>query len=110
LELRDQIIGQITLEGDQEWTPEERAWIEAVATQTAIALENARLVEESQLSAARERLTNEITAKIWSSTSLDVILQTAVRELGRALDVTEAVIELSADQALDAGDTKDKFK
>jgi GAF domain-containing protein/HAMP domain-containing protein len=98
LELRDQAIGQILLEGDQEWTSEERSWVDAIATQAAIALENARLVEESQSVAAFEKLKNEITAKIWSSTTTDGILQSAIRELGRVLDVAEATIELSNDR------------
>ena len=72
--------------------------IESIATQAALALENARLVEESQSTAARERLANEITAKIWASTSVDAIMQTAVRELGHALDVTEATIEIKMEE------------
>ncbi len=92
--LRDQIIGQIKLEGDDEWNSEERALIEAVATQTALALENARLLEESQQLAVRERLVSEIGAKIWSSTTVDSILQTAVREIGRIMNTTETSIEI----------------
>jgi GAF domain-containing protein len=94
LALREQIIGRLSLEGGQEWTPEERTLIEAVATQAALALENARLLEESRQLALRERLAADIIGKIWSSSSADNILQTAIRELGRALRADEAIIEI----------------
>jgi GAF domain-containing protein len=92
--LREQAIGFLSLEGGQEWTTEERNLIEAVATQAALALENARLLEESQQLALRERLVAEITSKIWASPNIDLILQTAIKELGRALRADEATIEL----------------
>jgi GAF domain-containing protein len=98
LALRDQTIGQISIATNEEWTPEQRNLIESIATQAALALENARLVEESQATAAREHLTTEITAKIWSATTADGILQTAVRELGRALEASEVNIEISLDE------------
>ncbi len=98
LTLRDQIIGQITLEGEDEWTQEERAWVDAVATQAAIALENARLVEQSQKAATYEHIVSEITGKVWSASSIDAILRTAVRELGRALNANEARIELGLEE------------
>jgi GAF domain-containing protein/HAMP domain-containing protein len=94
LTLREQIIGQLRLEGLQSWTPEERGLIEAVATQASLALENARLIEESQQVALRERLVAEITGKIWSSPNMDIILQTTVKELGRALRADDATIEM----------------
>ncbi|MFZ5879652.1 MAG: GAF domain-containing protein [Chloroflexota bacterium] len=96
LTLRDQLLGQIMLAGDGDWTPEERNMIEAIASQAALALENARLVEDSQRLARRERLVAEITSKIWASTTIDGILQTTVREMGRALDTDEVIIELKA--------------
>ena len=95
LALRDQIIGQISMASTDEWTPEQRNLIETIAAQAALALENARLVEESQTIAAQERITNEIIAKVWSSSNTDNILQTAARELGRALEAAEVDIELS---------------
>jgi len=94
LALRDQIIGEITLEGGLDWTTEDQGWVEAVATQAALALENARLLEESQQVALQERLVAEITSKIWSSNTTDSILKIAVKELGSALGASEAVIEL----------------
>ncbi len=105
LTLRDQIIGQITLEGEGEWSAEERSLIEAVATQAALALENARLLEESQQMALHERLSAEITRKLWASQNIETILQTAVRELGRALRAEEASIhlELEAEQETSEG-------
>jgi GAF domain-containing protein len=98
LNLRDQNIGQIRLETEEEWTQEDQVWVEALATQVAISLENARLLEESQQAALRERLSASIVQKIWSSNSIDNILQTAVRELGRALEVSEASIELKLEE------------
>ncbi|MEW5939216.1 MAG: GAF domain-containing protein, partial [Chloroflexota bacterium] len=101
LALRDQIIGQINLAGDSDWTPEDRAWIESVATQAAVALENARLMEESRAQAAIERTVTEITKKIWAASTVEGILRAAVKELGGALDASEAVIELNVQREED---------
>ncbi|MEJ5223464.1 MAG: GAF domain-containing protein, partial [Anaerolineales bacterium] len=95
LMLRDQKLGEIIVERENEWSPEDQAVIQSVATQVAISLENARLIEESQQSALRERLAAEITEKIWLSTSIDSIMQTAIRELGRSLEASDALIELN---------------
>lgn len=95
LALRGQAIGQINMESSGEWTSEQKSLIEAIAAQATLALENARLVEESQSAAAQERLANEIIAKVWASANMDSILQTAARELGRSLEATEVEIELS---------------
>jgi GAF domain-containing protein len=97
LTLREQIIGQLHLEGDQEWTLEEQNLIEAIASQAALAMENARLLEESQQTALHERLVTEITGKVWSSPNTNFILQTAIKELARALRTDEATIELKLD-------------
>ena len=95
ISLRDQILGQISLEGKEEWTAEQQRLVDAVATQAAIALENARLVSESRQIAARERTLAEINSKIWSSATIDGVLQTVVKELGRRLDASRATIELN---------------
>ncbi len=99
LNLRDQPIGYIHMQTNEEWSQEDQAWVESLATQVAISLENARLVEESNQSALRERLSASIIQKLWSTPSIDGILQTAVRELGRALEASEATIELKVEEA-----------
>ena len=98
LMLRDQVIGQIHLENSTVWTPEQKNLIESITAQATLALENARLVEESQSVAAREKLANELISKIWASTNMDSILQTTVRELGRSLEASEVVIEVSMNE------------
>jgi GAF domain-containing protein/HAMP domain-containing protein len=98
LALRDEVIGQISVEGNEVWSPEERAWVESVATQAAIALENARLMEASRAQASLDRTVAEITTRIWSVSTVDGILQTAAREIGRALNLSETVIELGVEE------------
>jgi GAF domain-containing protein len=98
INLRDQILGQITLEGNEAWTPEQQNLVDAVATQAAVALENARLVLESRQIATRERALAEINSKVWSSTTIDGVLQTVVKELGRRLDTSSTTIELNLDE------------
>lgn len=99
ISLRDQTLGEIMLEGKEEWTPEQRSLVDAIATQAAIALENARLVSESRKIALRERMVAEINSKIWASATIDGVLQTAVKELGRRLDASSATVELHIDGA-----------
>jgi len=99
LNLRDQPIGYIHMQTNEEWSQEDQAWVESLATQVAISLENARLVEESNQSALRERLSASIVQKLWSTSSIDGILQTAARELGRALEASEATVELKSEES-----------
>lgn len=95
ISLRDQILGQITLAGNHEWTQDQRSLVDAVATQAATALENARLVNESRQVAIRERMLAEINSKIWSSATIDAVLQTVVKELGRRLNASQVTVELN---------------
>lgn len=117
IKLRDQMIGEISLEGvsgmqasdstasrnttgaeaeklREAWLPEEIALVEAVADQAAQALENARLLGETQRKAERERITATIAGKVWSFSDIDTILQTALQELGTSLDATDGYIQL----------------
>lgn len=98
--LRDEIIGALGLQeagSERIWTDDEIALIEAVADQMALAIENARLIEDTRRRADRERLLAEISAHVRASTDVDTILRTAVRELGRALQVSDGLIRLGAD-------------
>ena len=98
INLRDQTLGKIRLEASGEWTQEQKSLVDAVAAQAAIAVENARLVSETRQAAARERMLAEINSRVWSSTTIDAVLQTVVKELGRRLDASRATIELHLDE------------
>jgi PAS domain S-box-containing protein len=70
----------------------------ALLDQAAVALENARLIQQSQQQAERERQIYEITAKIRRSPDPATMLQTAVEELGRALRADRAIARLRGDR------------
>jgi GAF domain-containing protein len=80
--------------GRGEWRVEEKELMQDFAEQISAALENARLYSETQRSAERERILSEITSIVRGASSVDAILQNAVRELALALDVPQAAIRL----------------
>jgi len=95
--LQDQVVGQIVLEREEagpQWTENEKALARAIGTQAGLALESARLYEDIQRRAARERLASEITSRVRASTDVDNILRTAIEELGRSLRASEGLIQL----------------
>ena len=59
--------------------------LNAIAGQVAIAIQNVRLLEQTQARARREQILREITTRVRASTDPDTIMRTAVRELGTAL-------------------------
>jgi GAF domain-containing protein/HAMP domain-containing protein len=97
LELRGQIVGAIELHGRQmgDLTAEERAVLDTVAAQVSVALESAALLEETLRRSRRERLINEITYRMRSDLNPAAIMQSGIRELGKALGATEVVVKLS---------------
>ncbi len=97
IRLRGQTIGVLDVrpkKGQRQWTDDEIALLEAAADRAAFALENARLVESAQRRAARERAIGEISGKIGSVSEKNLVLQTAVEELGRKISNAEIVVEL----------------
>ena len=80
------------------WTENEVTLMETLGDQLGVALESARLYENARRRAERERLTGEITAKVRSSNDPQVILQTAVLELRRALQASRAQVLLQSER------------
>ena len=82
-----------------EYSREELDIINAAAERVALALEGARLLEESQRRAAKEQAISEITAKVGASINVRNVLQIAVEELGRMLPGSEVEILLNEKKA-----------
>jgi GAF domain-containing protein len=97
LSVRGQLIGKITLKRKSdslEWTKQEQGVAEEVAAQTALALDNARLIEQTQNRAGREQAIASIANKVRETLDLQAILRTSAREIQRALNLEEAEIRL----------------
>jgi len=93
--LRGQVLGVLDLRIEEESaSPEMVSLVEEIADRLALALENARLLEETQQRAEQERIIGRITAQVRSSMDPETILRTAVRELGRALGSDRAFVRL----------------
>jgi GAF domain-containing protein/HAMP domain-containing protein len=95
VKLRGQIIGTLRVQAptkNRSWTKDEINLAEAVSDRLSLALENARLIQESQKQVIKEQTIGEVTAKIGASINLKNVLQTAVEELGRAMPGSEVLI------------------
>jgi GAF domain-containing protein/HAMP domain-containing protein len=95
IRLRDQVIGILDVRSpdpDRVWTEDEVAVIEAIAERLALALENARLFEETSGRASREHAVAEITSKIRETNDPQVMIRTAIQELQRVLNVSRVEI------------------
>ncbi len=92
--VRERTLGLLTFEAARPWTDEEQRLAETVVNQLGLALENARLLEDTRRSALQERARSEIVSRVRSSVHMDAILRSAAQELGRALNVERARIQL----------------
>ncbi len=98
IQVRGQVLGRLEARKPnlEEWTEEERLLLETLVEQLGVALESARLYQETQRRAERERLAGEITARLRASNDPQVILQTAVTELRQALQAAQAQVLFQA--------------
>lgn len=96
IRVRGEVIGAFGFGGEalRSLTEEDLALVEAVIDRVGLALENMRLVEQTARRAEYEQIVNEITAKIVGSTDINHILQTTVKELGRALRAPQTSVQL----------------
>ncbi|HEY9527071.1 MAG TPA: GAF domain-containing protein, partial [Anaerolineales bacterium] len=99
IKLRGEVIGSVDVR-----TPDSRPWdqdeleiVTAIIERAALAMENARLLAESQKRAAKERIIGEISSKISMQSEINELLKTAAQELGRNLPGAEIAIQLNKD-------------
>ncbi len=87
LQIGPRTIGVLSVQSYQlnAYTNEHVQIVGSVASQVAVAIQNARLFEQVQRTARREQTLRELTARVRSSSDPDTIVRTAVRELGLAL-------------------------
>ncbi len=97
LQLRGQRIGVLRLKRKatgQPWSEPEKTLAQQVADQIALALENARLLEETRDRAERERILAEITARVRETLDLETILRRAADDTRSAFALPEVVIQI----------------
>lgn len=101
VQLRNLPIGKIRLspfDPKRSFTDDEIAMVRAAAERAALALENARLLEDAQRRAAKESLIGEISTKIVEATDTNQIMAATVSELQRILGASEVSFRLSIDE------------
>ena len=99
IKVRDRVIGVIDGRkpgGSGQWTQDEIALMQTLAEQSALALESARLYQDTQRRAARERMVGEVTGRIRETLDVEAVLKTAVDEIRQALQLKRLVVRLGA--------------
>lgn len=76
------------------WLDTDVALAKAVADQTGIAIRQAQLFQKAEATSAREALINRLSGAIRASLNLPEVLNTATRELGRALSASRVHLRL----------------
>jgi GAF domain-containing protein len=93
--LREQVIGALTLDiGEKELSPDDLTFIEAVTTQAALALENARLYSELSRRATYLQTANEIARDASTSLDLDLLLRGVVNLVRERFGFSHAAVYL----------------
>ena len=102
LKVRDQVIGVIRLRKPEEsdvWTDEELELVQTLSDQLGLALEGARLYQDSQRRAEREQLVGAVTARMRETLDVEGVLRTAVQEMGQALGLAALDVRLDVNGA-----------
>jgi GAF domain-containing protein len=97
LQVRGQIVGVLDAHKPADagaWTREEMTLLRTLVEQLGVAMESARLYEDTQRRAARDRLLGEVSSRIRETLDTDTVLQTAVREMREALGMAEVEVQL----------------
>lgn len=98
VKLRGEVIGSVDVRtpDNRKWDKDELDIVTAIIERAALAMENARLLAESQKRAAKERTIGEIATKISAQADIEKLLQTAAQELGRTLPGTEVTVQFQS--------------
>jgi GAF domain-containing protein len=96
--IRGNQIGSIEIAKEDalsEWSSDEIELLQTLSEQLGIALDSARLFNETQLRATTEQIIGDINADIWESLEINSILRTTVEKLQKSLELPEVSIRMA---------------
>jgi GAF domain-containing protein/HAMP domain-containing protein len=88
IRVRGETIGEFSLtttDNQNRWAPDDIIFAQSLIDQVGQTIETARLFEETERLAQRERTINDINSRVRQTVKMDTILETAVNELARSL-------------------------
>jgi GAF domain-containing protein len=102
--LRGQLIGALCFQAPADkWTDEAQVLAASVAGHLAQAVENARLIEQTQHTAQREKQIAVAADNIHRATDLEEVLRATIAEVHRIIGISDVGIQLGAAPADDDG-------
>lgn len=94
--LHGEEIGRIRLrkrKGESSnWTEREQDFVEKIAGQVALALENNRLVDEAQMNALRNQMIASFSSQVRETLNVEAVARAAASELRKVFDLKEAEV------------------
>jgi DNA-binding LacI/PurR family transcriptional regulator/GAF domain-containing protein len=99
IKVRDQVIGVINVHKPEQgaWTQEQIVLLETLTEQLGLALESARLYQDTQRAAVRERIIGQVSGRIRQEFDLEAVLKTTVDQIQQVLGLDKAAIRLVSD-------------
>ena len=101
--LGERVLGVIVVQSEDTpnlFNTHDLELLSAIASQSAIAIDNARLLQQEQSRAKQERLVRTITDKVRRGGDRQTILKIALEELGKVLGADESVVQLGTREQL----------
>ncbi len=98
LKVRDRVVGVLDAhkpDGAGDWTEDELILLQALVEQLGVAVESARLFEDTRRRAAQDRLISQVTMRMRRSLDVRRVLEATADELYEALGLDRVVIRLS---------------
>lgn len=105
IQIRGYNIGAIEIskeESPDEWTDDELRLLHTLSEQLGIALDSARLYNETQLRASTEHAISQISSDLWENMDINSILKTAAQKLRETLAVPEVTVRLTQPAILES--------
>lgn len=96
IKIRDRVVGVSSLKkpASKSWTEAEIKVLQTLVDQLGIALDSARLYNETQRRAVREELVGSVTARMRETLDVETVLRTALWEIGAAMNFSEVEVRM----------------
>jgi GAF domain-containing protein len=102
MDVSGEAIGMLGIREDPDHplSPEDRVLLRGISEQVAAALQRARLLEQTQSRARRERVIRDVVDRMQRAADMESLMRIAAEELTRALGASRAYVKMGTEDEL----------